>query len=221
MAIYWCLTRWLSQLCMLWRPGLLEIKCPYSHKGESVINAAAANDSNFSLEMSDDLVHLTQKHAYYYQVQTQLFVLNMEYCDFCVCTFTGDEEGLFVEHIVKNVMFWDECVLKAEHFFHTGILPELLGRWYTRPRRTKETRDSQHDPSCSTSNQTDSRVHCYCSHPDEGEMIACDNENCVIEWFYMKSLKLKSVPKGDQYNIICQTSNKCNVPDTYNFIFVQ
>ena len=30
-------------------------------------------------------------------------------------------------------LFWDECVTKAKQFFMTCLLPEILGKWYTRP----------------------------------------------------------------------------------------
>jgi len=49
-------------------------------------------DSKFCFQSSSDgSLHLNHRHAYYYQVQTQLFVsdIDVEYCDFCVCTFSG------------------------------------------------------------------------------------------------------------------------------------
>ena len=51
---------------------------------------------------------------------------------------------------------------------------------------------------------------CVCSatakKPDDGleEMIGCDNVECSIEWFHMKCLKLKRVPKGKWYCPDCR-----------------
>lgn len=73
----------------------------------------------------------TPSHAYYFQVQTQLYVCNVAYCDFVVCTFS-DEDGLHVERLEKNFSFWSECVLYAEVFFRYCVLPELLAKWYTK-----------------------------------------------------------------------------------------
>ena len=79
--------------------------------------------------------YLDQIHAYHYHVQTQLFAVAVEYCAFCVCTFTDDEEsGLFIERVVKNEGFWNDCILKAEIFFRTCAFPELVGGWYTKPK---------------------------------------------------------------------------------------
>jgi len=67
---------------------VVEIKCPNCHKGSSVV-AAAQEDPNLLNEI-DGCLCLT--HSYYNQVQTQLFVCNVECSDFVVCTFTSDNE---------------------------------------------------------------------------------------------------------------------------------
>ena len=111
--------------------GTLEIKCPYSHRGEDVA-VAASEDRKFCLQPSSDgSLHLDRSHAYYYKVQMQLFVSDVEYCEFCVCTFSGDETGIHIKHISKDIDFWNDCVIKARSFFKTCILPELLGKWYS------------------------------------------------------------------------------------------
>ena len=49
------------------------------------------------------------------QIQTQLFVCNVEYAHFCVCTFLKDENneydggGIHIERITRNLNFWEEC----------------------------------------------------------------------------------------------------------------
>ncbi len=70
----------------------------YCHRGET-IQEAVSHDKNFCLQKTNDRrIALDRSHAYYCQVQTQLFIMNVEYCDFCVCTFTGDKVyGLHVE----------------------------------------------------------------------------------------------------------------------------
>ena len=114
--------------------GVLEVKCPYSHQNTD-IQDAASQDNRFCLKKTDGFLQLDNSHAYYYQIQTQLFVCDIEYCDFCVCTFVEDDEskGLHIERIYKNEAFWLECISKAQQFFKTCLLPEILGKYYTRP----------------------------------------------------------------------------------------
>lgn len=47
-------------------------------------------------------------------------------------------------------------------------------------------------------------VYCYCQMISDGEMIACDNKNCKIEWFHIQCLGLKKVPKGTWYCEECK-----------------
>ena len=186
--------------CKCCGKGVLEIKCPYSHRDESV-ESAASKDEKFCLKKDDEgSLHLDHGHSYYYQVQTQLFVCSVDYCDFCVCTFATTKDGDFppyIEHIVRDNKSWETCIMKAKQFFATCLLPEVLENWYTRPAVTSA------DVCCSTQNfvtsSQEQQVYCYCHGPEEGTMIACDNKACTIEWFHKKCLKMKSVPLGKWY----------------------
>ena len=79
-------------------------------------------------------------------------------------------------------------VLKKLIFFCTAILPEVIGRWFSRlPKRTESDAVSvQPGPSTSSSD-----VYCYCRGPESGEMIACDNASCPYVWFHFHCLKLQ------------------------------
>ena len=211
--------------------GVLEIKCPFCHRDESIA-AAITSDKNFCLTEVDGQISLDHCHAYYYQVQTQIFVCDIEYCDFCVCTFSGDEEStIHIERIYRNNKFWkDHCVPKAKVFFKTCLLPELLGGWYIRPlmpptefdsnstnlETQHSTRALQDDSQCTSSSQSggavqpSSQTFCYCNGPEIGEMIACDNNDCTIEWFHLKCLRISSdsIPKGKWYCPDCRTLPK-------------
>ena len=215
--------------CQCCTRGVLEIKCPYCHREESV-ELAAANDKKFCLKESNGSLYLDHSHPYFYQVQTQIFVCNVLYCDFCVCTFaTGeDEQSVHTERIYRNAEFWNDCVSKANCFFRTCILPELMGNWYTRPSITiiNEDQRSQNEPDefqqqshqperdASSSQHNNSnhplQTFCYCKGPDTGKMIACDNNECVIEWFHLDCLKIdeKSIPKGKWYCPDCRKMTK-------------
>ena len=82
--------------CACCGKGTLEIKCPYCHRGESIASAFSKDSRFCLLAASDGALHLDHSHAYYYQVQTQLFVSDLDYCNFCVCTFADGETGLHI-----------------------------------------------------------------------------------------------------------------------------
>ena len=182
--------------------GVLEIKCPYCHKGES-IEVATANKKFCLNEGPNGEIFLDQSHAYFYQVQTQLFVGNVDYCDFCVCTFAQNaEHGLHIERITKDVKFWSNCIEKAEYFFKNCLLPELVGKWYTHLKRSYATSfDVPGASSCS--NDSSNEVYCYCKGQEEGQMIACDIQDC-IQWFHFECLKMKQAPKGKWFCPDCR-----------------
>ena len=38
--------------------------------------------------------------------------------------------------------------------------------------------------------------YCYCNGVSYGDMVACDNEKCPIEWFHWNCVGLSAEPKG-------------------------
>ena len=113
--------------------GVLEIKCPFCHHADT-ITVAATDDKRFCLKLGEDgTLHLDRSHQYYFQVQSQIWLSNVSYCDFCVCTFPGSSEAsLHVERILPDQTFWDTCVSHSTNFFQKCILPELVGRWFSK-----------------------------------------------------------------------------------------
>lgn len=53
-------------------------------------------------------------------------------------------------------------------------------------------------------------VYCYCQRVSFGEMIACDNEDCAIEWFHFECVGLttENRPKGKWYCRECTQLRK-------------
>ena len=98
--------------------GLIEIKCPYKHK-ESHPHSVV--DNKFCLEHVDGLVRLKKTHDYYYQIQGQLAICEMEYCDFVCWT----PHGIHIERILPDTPF--ETVKPAlDTFFVRVLLPLLM-----------------------------------------------------------------------------------------------
>jgi len=91
--------------------GVLEIKikCPCC-KHDQHIEVTAASCLT---KAADGSLQLDRSHAYYYQVHTQIFICNVEYCDFCVCTFPETGPSLYTERIYPDSDFWHTCIDKA------------------------------------------------------------------------------------------------------------
>ncbi|KAI7869008.1 hypothetical protein BDF14DRAFT_1723392 [Spinellus fusiger] len=51
-------------------------------------------------------------------------------------------------------------------------------------------------------------LYCYCQQVSYGEMVACDNVECEIEWFHLACVDLKTVPKGKWYCNNCVSKMK-------------
>lgn len=51
--------------------------------------------------------------------------------------------------------------------------------------------------------------YCRCQQPSYGDMVACDNDACSIEWFHYKCVGITQAPKGKWY-----CSSKCKKQST-------
>ncbi|CAL4929015.1 unnamed protein product [Urochloa decumbens] len=46
-------------------------------------------------------------------------------------------------------------------------------------------------------------TYCFCNQVSYGEMVACDNPNCKIEWYHIGCVGVKELPKGKWYCPSC------------------
>ncbi len=203
--------------CNCCTPGVVEIKCPFCHTNDT-ISDSIAQDKKFCLDKNTDgTLTLKRSHAYFYQVQTQIFVCEVEYADFVVCTFPEEKKPVIhIERIMADPEFWSQCVKKSTKLFTVCILPELLGRWYTRPQISSSGSTQSPGPSSESfpessslsESQANSTTKKYCccqdSKNDGDEMIACDYLNCPIEWFHTRCLQITTIPRGKWYCPSCR-----------------
>ncbi|XP_068743560.1 uncharacterized protein [Montipora capricornis] len=170
--------------------GICEIKCPYKYKDSMLVSAAKANDSSFCLKYNEEEMSLSVDtcHAYYYQVQCKLFVTGVEYCDFVVWT----NKDIFIQRILPDTEFWDRTLTRAILFYKKGVLPELLGRWFSR------SSPLPHATVTPASDSDDDGPWCYCQQYIEGsQLIGCDKPDCKIQWFHMSCVGLTTEPDGE------------------------
>jgi len=88
---------------------------------------------NACLEKVASNFQLKQNHNYFFQVQQQLLTFpERKYNDF-VCAFDSSHHATIIkERIYPDHGHWREVLPKLTTFWRTCILPEILGRWYTR-----------------------------------------------------------------------------------------
>ena len=118
-------------------------------------------------------------------------------------------------------------VCKSESLFKKAVLPELVGKYFTRlpgtvPRSSSEnelvensSEKNVENTQCSNvlvetykqslnvqntnSDKDNEETFCYCNGVEEGKMVGCDNENCKITWFHFACVNLKKSPKQDKW----------------------
>ena len=108
--------------------GMLEVKCLFSIEKEEVFSVhpgTLAENSKFCLEMQAGLPTLKRKHKYYHQVQGELAIIGMPWCDFVVWT----EGGLVVVRISFDEDLWKRVMLpKLTQCYCDHVVPEILCR---------------------------------------------------------------------------------------------
>ena len=157
--------------------GVLEIKCPFTHKNQTA-HEAANTDNSFCLK--PDLT-LKTSHRYYTQIQLQMYVNQVKYCDFVVFTQPG-EPCLHINRIPYNAAFCKQLVDLCSSHWKAFVLPELVsGRLDNQMRNVPED-----EPTIP--------VWCICGQPEYGKMIQCDNTDCKMEWFHYPCVNVKRKP---------------------------
>lgn len=111
-----------GKLCDNGTVGILEIKCPYSARDKTIIEACS-QISDFYLERNEETISLKTSHSYYAQVQGQLMVTGCAFCDFVV--FCPNESDLFVQRIGPDLPFMTTMLGALAKFFMTHAHPFL------------------------------------------------------------------------------------------------
>ena len=102
--------------------GCIEVKCPYA-KRAMLLNKAAEEDKSFFLQSTDSMLQLKRNHAYYFQCQGAMNILNLPWIDFIVYT----EVDLHVQRIQRDTSLWEnKMVPELTDFFLKYILPKFM-----------------------------------------------------------------------------------------------
>ncbi|KAH3724580.1 uncharacterized protein LOC127853544 isoform X1 [Dreissena polymorpha] len=104
-------------VCENGKVGLVEVKCPYSARNLSLDEILNGNVPNFFLKKVGGSVALEKKHSYFFQVQGQLLVSGLQFCDFVVYI----NDNIYIERIepdesIMNSLLRKLCIFYCEHF---------------------------------------------------------------------------------------------------------
>lgn len=110
-------------VCDEGKTGIMEIKCPYSARNMTVKDACTSDEiRDFFLEIDqNETMCLKKSHSHYAQVQGQLMITGVEFCDFVVYT----QSDLFVQRIFPDVIFMEHLLTKLVLFFKDHMRPYL------------------------------------------------------------------------------------------------
>ena len=161
--------------------GCGEVKCPFCLEGADFESYAMKPSS--CLETVDGKMCLKRNHQYFYQVQQQLFTTKKGFCDFVVSGFTETATAFIHERIMPDECHLNHVLPKLSQFWQYCILPEILGRWYTRRSHLLKAVEG-----C--------KSICFCRVETEEFTIKCHNEECPISFYHPSCLKISKFPKN-------------------------
>ena len=140
---------------------------------------------DFLQEDDNENINLKTDYAYYYQEQMQMKFAHTQYCDF----LAWRKEDFIVDRILPDVSFIDDALAKANIFVKTALLPQLIGRWFTKqqtisvPPANQTIPDHVSSTSADASSTSDDNIlWCYCQKDDSADnIIGCDNDECPYQ----------------------------------------
>ena len=97
--------------------GLLEIKCPFKYRNKCP--TSAADETDFCLEKYGDTLRLKRDHIYFYQIQGQMAIAGLTWCDFVVYTLMG----MHVERVSFDSSLWKDTMFPklSDFYYKFGI----------------------------------------------------------------------------------------------------
>ena len=112
--------------CKCCHSGLIEIKCPYKYRSKSV--QEICNENYHVYLGSSGEMKLKQTSPWYYQIQCQLAVSELAWCDF-VLYLEGSgsyKHQIHVDRITFEQEMWDQCMKNINAFYLKFVAPKML-----------------------------------------------------------------------------------------------
>lgn len=114
--------------------GVVEIKCPYLMRFGDLRAYLKKKDCPLVIGKDTNSEYfLNREHEYYYQVQMQMFLTEVEHCDFVVWS----NIKLIRIRVYKDEAFWNAKYEVASKFFRKVLLPELYSCYFSEKMKQK------------------------------------------------------------------------------------
>jgi len=173
--------------------GVVEVKCPFTERNSSL--AELLSNIDFVIDSS---YAVRKDHRYSIQMQLQMYVCDVAYCDLVV----WQVDSILIFRVYRDDQFTDSFLPQLRDAWVKHIVPELLTRRISSPSVPSVQ-------PVSTSAVATSDVpydYCICKKNIGGRMIGCDNSDCQYKWFHLECLKMKRVPRKSCW--ICRCCSK-------------
>ncbi|XP_055956192.1 uncharacterized protein LOC130012386 [Patella vulgata] len=124
--------------------GVLEIKCPLvlENSGPTDLENLSKNQiNNLCYKIENGELVLNRTHSYYFQIQMQIAICGVDFCDFSIWS----PKGMCIERIQRDIGFWNALFPKLIDFHHNILVPEYFEQRI--PRRLLPVNLSLDQPS--------------------------------------------------------------------------
>lgn len=101
--------------------GILEIKCPFSHRHHSIVEAISLDNKFYVYKNGAGIYMLRKDHDYYHQCQGLLHITNRKFLHF----FVYSPKGSLMVNVRKDVS-WEPNINILINFYYTVLVPRLM-----------------------------------------------------------------------------------------------
>ena len=106
--------------------GFIEVKCPYSARDDTPVDACALSGFCCTLECTpggNQQLKLKENHNYFAQIQGQMAIGDRPWCDFVIYT----KKGISIQRITFNQDYWERTLLpRLTSFYDNCVAPEIV-----------------------------------------------------------------------------------------------
>ena len=180
--------------------GCLEVKCPLSCEKMTFHNVCSTV-SSFCLTEDGAQMFLSKEHAFFYQIQTQMHVTKLHWCDFVIWSPVQEP---FVQRVKYDFSFMKTTLVKARKFYFEKFLPSVLPCMLITP-------DDSNTWGFPTSVSTKTQ---YAKPYEYVPVTAASNVKSKLTTICTPSATSKettSLPTSEHCYSICQNSNTKNL----------
>lgn len=106
----------------VWQKRLVEIKCPYKCRNIPVYDQKLKKSNVQYLKLDENGVQLSCTHSIYTQIQIQMYVTNIAFCDL----FIYSPLGSVLITVARDELFLSRLIPKLEKFYFTYYIQRLF-----------------------------------------------------------------------------------------------